>query len=632
MDATTVAKLQHLKMLEQQGVLDSETLRQAQAALLQDCRLRDAGLPAAPGVTFGPTGLPSSLGVGATMHIGSAGATTPPPPQQLLAPPPQQRMALLPAPAGPSPQQVPAEAQLAALQARQQEMQEQMQVQQQAQAAEMEAAMAAAQAQVTSSLAAAQAAPAAVQFQKASGTTRSTSSGEKAAPRAAAPAAAAPKKQSEKQSTDMDSKGKPLSSQTTRRAIVVMFCDICDSTAMSEALDAEDVREVVLVYQHFVGEVLVSLGGHIAQYLGDGILTYFGFPEADADAAQHAVEAGLEIIAALPKLNRELERKGLRLSKPLRIRLGMHSGSVVIGAMGGGNRTETLALGDVPNIAARMESLSPVNGMAITPEIKDAVEHKFVCKPLVIDGQSSHFVKGIKESIAVFAIDSHKNAGAGEQTVELVGRTAELGQLEDQWQMLQMSQGQAVVVTGGAGIGKTALTSAFAQTVRGSEGKPVVMLLKASEHRKDSPLFTAAQVLKRWASAELGERAQVRRALKDAGLEDRADDLSAPLLAVLGIDGSETSIPYSESKDALLELLLALPKWKPLMIVVEDTEQIDGMSLELFDELAKQLGSLKLFLCMCWRNDSGLPAGSCRIVPLQGGGTILLCVGDGHVE
>ena len=111
-----------------------------------------------------------------------------------------------------------------------------------------------------------------------------------------------------------------------------------------------------------MGEVLISLNGHIAQYLGDGILTYFGFPEADADAAQHAVEAGLEIIAALPKLNRELERKGLRLSKPLRIRLGMHSGSVVIGAMGGGNRTETLALGDVPNIAARMESLSPTNG------------------------------------------------------------------------------------------------------------------------------------------------------------------------------------------------------------------------------------------------------------------------------
>ena len=116
----------------------------------------------------------------------------------------------------------------------------------------------------------------------------------------------------------------------------------------------------------------------------------YGFPESDPDAAQHAVDAGveigMEIIAALPKLNRELESTGLKLSKPLRIRLGMHSGSVVIGEMGGGNRTESLALGNVPNIAARMESLSPVNGMAITPEIKDAVEHKFVCKPLAIDG------------------------------------------------------------------------------------------------------------------------------------------------------------------------------------------------------------------------------------------------------
>ena len=201
----------------------------------------------------------------------------------------------------------------------------------------------------------------------------------------------------------------------------------------------------------------------------------------------------------------------------------------------------------MPNIAARMESLSPINGMAITPEIKDAVEHKFLCKPLVIDGKSSHFVKGISQAIEVFTIDSHKNAGAGAATVDLVGRTAELRQLQDQWQMLQMGQGQAVVVTGGAGIGKTALTSAFAQGMRTDESKPVVMLLKASEHRKSSPLYTAAQVLKHWASAELGERAQVRRALKDAGLEDRADDLSAKLLAVLGIDSSDNSIPFEDS-------------------------------------------------------------------------------------
>jgi len=113
-----------------------------------------------------------------------------------------------------------------------------------------------------------------------------------------------------------------------------------------------------------------------------------------------------------------------------------------------------------------MESLSPVNGMAITPDIEDAVEHKFACKPLIVGSKSEHFVMGIKQAIAVFTIDSNKNAGAGAQTVDLVGRTAELGQLQDQWQMLQMGQGQAVVVTGGAGIGKTALTSAFTQGVR----------------------------------------------------------------------------------------------------------------------------------------------------------------------
>ena len=141
---------------------------------------------------------------------------------------------------------------------------------------QMQKQMAAAQAAVSAAVPAPQ-----VQFrEQAKAATRSTGSGEKnAAPVTAAAAAAAvpaavPKRASEKQSTDLDSKAKGSSGGTEKRAIVVMFCDICDSTAMSEELDAEDVREVVLVYQQFVGEVLVSLGGHIAQYLGDGILTY----------------------------------------------------------------------------------------------------------------------------------------------------------------------------------------------------------------------------------------------------------------------------------------------------------------------------------------------------------------------
>ena len=277
MDATTVAKLVELQQLQQAGVLSAAQVEKAQDALIQkatataDDELRAArGLPIAAPVAFHVTGSGGPVFPGAVVNLGSnAGATTPP--QQQLAPPPPLRPTLA-LPAGPSPQQVQAEAQLAALQAQQQ----QQQAQQQAQQAQMEARMAQAQAALSAAAAAPSPAPAPATALAApavaapQGKTKSTSADEKLQLQPK------PKKQSEKQSTDMDSKGKPLSSQTTRRAIVVMFCDICDSTAMSEALDAEDVREVVLVYQHFVGEVLVSLGGHIAQYLGDGILTYFG--------------------------------------------------------------------------------------------------------------------------------------------------------------------------------------------------------------------------------------------------------------------------------------------------------------------------------------------------------------------
>jgi len=275
MDPNLESKLVQLSHLHARGLIDAEELKEARKQALKTAD-RDASdrTRAADGLpVFGPTGLSSTHGgpvfPGAVVHLGStAGAT--PPPQLQLAPPPKQRMALLPAAAGPSPQQVQAEAQLAALQVQQQQMQSQME----AQMAEARTSLNAAAATPAPAAPAAYAsapAPAVSAAAVPQVNAKSNSSGEKLQLQPK------PKRPSEKQSTDLDSKGKPLSSQTTRRAIVVMFCDICDSTAMSEALDAEDVREVVLVYQKFVGEVLMSLNGHIAQYLGDGILTYFGF-------------------------------------------------------------------------------------------------------------------------------------------------------------------------------------------------------------------------------------------------------------------------------------------------------------------------------------------------------------------
>ena len=139
--------------------------------------------------------------------------------------------------------------------------------------------------------------------------------------------------------------------EAERRQLTVLFCDLVDSTALSSQLDPEDLQEVVRAYQAACAEVIQHFEGHIAQYLGDGLLVYFGYPQAHEDDAQRAVRTGLGIVETLHTLNRRL---GQRPGVCLAVRVGIHTGLVVVGEMGGGGRQEQLALGDTPNIAARI--------------------------------------------------------------------------------------------------------------------------------------------------------------------------------------------------------------------------------------------------------------------------------------
>jgi class 3 adenylate cyclase len=143
----------------------------------------------------------------------------------------------------------------------------------------------------------------------------------------------------------------PRVPEAERRQLTVLFCDLVDSTVLASQLDPEDWREVVRAYQDTCAKVIARYEGHIAQYLGDGLLVYFGYPQAHEDDAQRAVRAGLGMVEALGQLNACLtQERGFRLA----IRVGIHTGLVVVGEMGGGGRHEQLALGDTPNVAARL--------------------------------------------------------------------------------------------------------------------------------------------------------------------------------------------------------------------------------------------------------------------------------------
>jgi class 3 adenylate cyclase len=256
--------------------------------------------------------------------------------------------------------------------------------------------------------------------------------------------------------------GAPVSSSLSmqaepaeRRQLTVMFCDLVDSTTLSSQLDPEDLREVVRGYQQVCSAVITRFDGYIAQYLGDGLLVYFGYPVAHEDDAQRAVRAGLGILAALEDLNISLKRDhGIQLA----IRLGIHTGLVVVGAMGGGGRHEQLALGETPNIAARLQGLAEPNTIAVSEATLRLVQGYFDCQDIgaqTLRGVAAplHVYRALQESGARGRLDVAVTRGL----TPLVGRESEVALLLERWEQVKAGHGQVVLLSGEAGIGKSRL-------------------------------------------------------------------------------------------------------------------------------------------------------------------------------
>jgi class 3 adenylate cyclase len=188
----------------------------------------------------------------------------------------------------------------------------------------------------------------------------------------------------------------PVSPDAERRQLTVLFCDLVDSMALASHLDPEDLRAVVRAYQATCAEVIQRFAGHIAQYLGDGLLVYFGYPQAHEDDAQRAVRSGIGTIEAMGTLNTRLEREyGVRLA----VRLGIHTGLVVVGEIGSGERQEQLALGETPNIAARLQGLATPDTVLISEATAHLIHGYFVCQPL-----GAPALKGVPQSLPVYQV------------------------------------------------------------------------------------------------------------------------------------------------------------------------------------------------------------------------------------
>src|SRR5499426_4083564 len=194
----------------------------------------------------------------------------------------------------------------------------------------------------------------------------------------------------------------PHTPEAERRQLTVMFCDLVESTKLASQLDPEDWRDVVRAYQQVCTEVIQRYDGHIAQLLGDGLLVYFGYPQAHEDDAHRAIQTGLGILAAMEDLNTRLQQeKGVQLA----LRLGIHTGLVVVGEMGGQGRQEQLALGEVPNVCSRIQGLAAPNTIAISEATYRLVQGYFACQDL-----GAQSLRGVTESMRLYHVLSESGA------------------------------------------------------------------------------------------------------------------------------------------------------------------------------------------------------------------------------
>lgn len=393
-----------------------------------------------------------------------------------------------------------------------------------------------------------------------------------------------------------------------RRQITVMFCDLVDSTSVSERLDPEEFRDIVREYQGACDGVIRRFGGHVAQFLGDGLLVYFGYPQAHEDDAERAVRAGLGIVETIARLN------GAPRWDPtvrLAVRVGIHTGLVVVGQVGGSDRQEQLALGETPNIAARLQALAGSDTVLIGAATYRLIHRAFRCADLgarSLKGVTKpvHVYQALEPSSAVSAIAS----GEGETLTPLVGREQEVGLLLERWELARDGQGQFVLLHGEPGIGKSRLLEVVKERIA---VEPHVRLeSRCSPFYEHSPLYPMVDLLPR----VLQWQREDTVAAKVDKLEQALSRLRVSLPEVVPLLASLLSVPAPDrypappmspalqkrkTLEALLQMLLAMAADVPVLLVMEDLHWVDPTTVELLELLVEQTPTARVLTVLAAR-------------------------------
>src|SRR5271169_896864 len=390
-----------------------------------------------------------------------------------------------------------------------------------------------------------------------------------------------------------------VSSEAERRQLTIMFCDLVGSTPLSTRYDPEDLREIVGAYHRCVTDTVARFGGFVAKYMGDGVLIYFGYPEAHEDDAERAARAGLGVIDAVGRLATQ---------EPLNVRIGIATGLVVVGDLiGTGAAQERGVVGETPNLAARLQALARPGTLVVADSPRRKIGTLFEIEdlglqPLAGFAEPQRAWRVVGESGVVSRFEALRSG-----TTPLVGRDEELDLLLRRWQQAKGGDGRVVLISGEPGIGKSRLAAALSQRI---QSEPHIRLRYfCSPHDQDSALHPFIVQLERAAGFARDDAVEQKlgklRGLLAPGA--RGDDEIELLAELLSLPNSAADLNLSPQRkrqklfEALLHQLESLARVRPVLMVVEDAHWIDPSSRELLDVIFVWVSGRSVLLAVTFR-------------------------------
>jgi class 3 adenylate cyclase/predicted ATPase len=397
--------------------------------------------------------------------------------------------------------------------------------------------------------------------------------------------------------------------QAERRQLTVMFCDLVGSTQLSQKLDPEALRELMTRYQHVCAVVVDKYHGHVAQYLGDGIMAYFGWPKAHEDDAERSIRAGLEIQAAI---------QGAIAQEPLQVRIGIATGPVVVGETGDGDASvPKAAVGETPNVASRLQALAAAGQVVISAATHRLIGRVFACRDL-----GDQILKGVVEPVRAFVVDglgseeSRFEAKHGGDLTPFIGREDEVSLLLRRWQSACDGDGHVTLLGGEPGIGKSRIVRELRDRLAGADHHS--LRCQCSPYYTNTALHPYIAMLERTATFAPGDSAQVRLDKLERMLAALALDVGsgAPLLAaLLSVESADRypairTSPQRQKEDTLsllAEIVFRLARQRPVLFVFEDVHWIDPTSLEVLDLLVSRISDQPILLVLSFRPEFAPP-------------------------